>query len=103
MDLGEAPWQELKYLLWFLYKLSPATGVSGLMTPPRGATDDLPLAFGTDHVIANAELTGQQGHGRDARRHENHPESRHFFRSSNARFSVDFAVHPVWLSQRASI
>src|SRR5256712_10723358 len=58
MDLGEAPCQELKYLLWFLYKLSPATGVSGLMTPPRGATDDLPLPAGIDHAIANAQGVG---------------------------------------------
>ena len=63
MDLGEAPCQELKYLLWFLYKLSPATGVSGLMTPPRGATDDLPLPAGIDHAIANAELQGAAGAG----------------------------------------
>jgi len=67
-----------------------------------GATDDLPLPFGTDHVIANAELPGQQGQGREARRHENHPARRIFFHSSSARFSVAFAVGHVWLSQRVS-
>src|SRR3989440_90093 len=67
-----------------------------------GATDDLPLPCGTDLVIANAELPGQQGQGREARRHENHPARRIFFHSSSARFSVAFAVGHVWLSQRVS-
>ena len=67
-----------------------------------GATDDLPLPVGIDHVIANAELPGQQGQGREARRHENHPAFRIFFRSSTARFNVAFAVGHVALSQRVS-
>src|SRR2546422_1481561 len=64
--------------------------------PPRSTL------FPYTTLFRSRELRGQQGQGREARSHENHPPAGSFFRSLSACFSVAFAVAHVALFQLRS-